>query len=369
MPLPTSPFPAEYATRVLHDSIDWVRRQVERASALQMPQPRLLRIPVTTRPRTCSVSPLTHGTPNEQVALVTNPEHVRTLEFDTVRVMVPDNVAALRGVEPAGEAARLAATHGPLLTTTPVATRREPVQMCTSYDFYVTTENAITALAAEHAHVAYGTAMTNLTSSQTVRLQMRDSMTAVDALTTQLRIFTQQTTVATNAFQTMYQTANGFNIGWDYANGVGVAVPRELTPEEKASLAAAEAKLVIVKDRAEKLLLAHLSEHQRKTWLADNYVLVRTPRGRTYRVDRGTHLNVYLVDQMGRKLRKYCAYADDPGGKLVAADQVFAQMVTLQFAERDFLAQANTWNLLDPSHAFVGKGVDADADVPVVMAA
>lgn len=134
------------------------------------------------------------------------------------------------------------------------------------------------------------------------------------------------------------------------------------TPEQKA-------KLERVIQRAEKLLLAHLSELQRKTWVADNYVLVKSPRGCTYRVDRGTHLNVFLVDQFGKKLRKYCAYANDPGGKLCAADQVFAQVVTLQFNEREFLAAANTWDLTREHHPFVGLGADADADVSALEAA
>lgn len=118
-------------------------------------------------------------------------------------------------------------------------------------------------------------------------------------------------------------------------------------------------RLEVINKKAQELLLQHLTEGQRKTWLAEQYFDMLAPSGRRYRLRHGHYHNVFLLDDHGRAIREYCAYSADPGGKLPAEDNVFAQLMALKFDERSFLAVANTWDLLR-NRLFVGQGVDAD---------
>jgi len=117
-------------------------------------------------------------------------------------------------------------------------------------------------------------------------------------------------------------------------------------------------RLRIINKKAEELLLQHLSEAQRRTWLAGAYFDLLAPSGRRYRLQKGHFHNVFLLDSHGNKTREYCAYADDPGGKLPAEDNVFAQMLTLMYDENEFLAHANTWDLSSGKKVFIGQGRD-----------
>ena len=117
-------------------------------------------------------------------------------------------------------------------------------------------------------------------------------------------------------------------------------------------------KLDLVRQKAKELLLAHLSESQRKTWLKNEYFDVQAPSGRRYRLQKGYFHNVFLLDIFNKKVREYCAYAKDPNGSLPVEDNLFAQLMTLRFNENEFLAMANTWDLTK-GKVFVGQGVDA----------
>lgn len=151
------------------------------------------------------------------------------------------------------------------------------------------------------------------------------------------------------------------------------------TPEQRASREAAErvwqeehrrreAKMVVVRARADKLWLAHLTPEQRRTWLELNFVEVKAPSGTRYRIKNYRSGNVFLLDTQGREVRKYCAYANDPGGSLPNGDYWFTQMLALQFDERMFLRAANTWDMLRPGAPFVGQGVDADRELVEIAA-
>lgn len=120
-------------------------------------------------------------------------------------------------------------------------------------------------------------------------------------------------------------------------------------------------KLQVVNKKAEALLLQHLTEMQRKTWLAGKYFDMQAPSGRKYQIKSGKYHNVFLLDNFGNKVREYCAYAKDPGGSLPDADNVFAQLLTLRFNEQEFLAHANTWTLIG-KREFVGQGCDANVE-------
>jgi hypothetical protein len=118
-------------------------------------------------------------------------------------------------------------------------------------------------------------------------------------------------------------------------------------------------RIEVINRKAQELLLQHLSEAQRQTWLAEAYFDVVVPSGRRYRLQKGHFHNVFLLDLHGTKVREYCAYANDPGGKLPVEDNLFAQMLTLMFDENEFLAHANTWDLRSGKKEFVGQGRDA----------
>lgn len=185
---------------------------------------------------------------------------------------------------------------------------------------------------------------------------------------------------ATINWTTTSTAATGANYYWVHANGGStgpfttgvywsvVATPLVETPEMRAAAAARQAQLLVINKRADQLFLAHLSDLQRKMWAAKQYIEVVTGRGRHYRIKNYRSGNVFLLDAFGKEVRKYCAYANDPGGTLPDGDHWFAQLLALKFNERDFLAKANTWDLL---HAgmFVGQGVDADAELPMAQAA
>lgn len=155
-------------------------------------------------------------------------------------------------------------------------------------------------------------------------------------------------------------------LGW-YELYYNAPVPE--TAAQVGARLAHTARCEIVRQTAECLLLAHLTDAQRATWLKQQYVDVRSAGGRRYRVKGFQAGNVFLLDAHGREVRKYCAYAADPGGTLPLGDHVFLQLLTLQFNEREFLAKANTWDLLRQGHPFVGQGVDAVPDLDLAAAA
>lgn len=130
------------------------------------------------------------------------------------------------------------------------------------------------------------------------------------------------------------------------------------TPEQRAATEARLAKLEVVRQTAERLWLSNLSDDQRKSYIDYGYVDVRGELGRRYRLKNYRAHNVFLLDAEGREVRKYCAYANDPGGALPLGDHLYAQMVTLRYNEREFLRKANTWDL--QRNVFVGQGADAD---------
>jgi hypothetical protein len=135
------------------------------------------------------------------------------------------------------------------------------------------------------------------------------------------------------------------------------------TPEQQAAreeaTRARQAKLHVINRRAAELLWAHLSDAQRTAWQTTRSFRVRSQSGRLYELtDRRTH-NVFLLSPDGStRVLEYCVYANDPGGWLPLEDNLFAQLLALQFDEASFLAKANTWRLDKHERLFIGQGVD-----------
>jgi hypothetical protein len=281
--------------------------------------------------------------------------HVR--EFKRVDIAVPDRAAQSSLLSPAQVAAAQASTLGTLLSPTPVEITHN-LQFDTIYSFYADCSDS--SVQTENIPIDL-TAFSDSIDRALWKSQFYGSWNnSSDQCTTDIRTsWTRNTSNLTTSNDSWIRYDIG---GWDFGHDF------VLSPEAIKAQEAATVRQIIIRQKSEELLLANLSEAQRKTWLAENFVLVRTPIGRTYRVERGTAMNVFLTDASGtRKLRKYCAYAADPGGSLPVADQVFAQLLTLQFNEREFLRHANTWDLLNPAHTFIGQGADADAAPLMIM--
>lgn len=94
---------------------------------------------------------------------------------------------------------------------------------------------------------------------------------------------------------------------------------------------------IAAKGRAERLLLGALGPEQRKDLTEKNCFYLHTQSGRRYRIDRGTHGNVKLVDEKNGVISRFCA--QPPG--VPAEDAMLAQKLMLETDEQSFLRVAN----------------------------
>jgi hypothetical protein len=120
-----------------------------------------------------------------------------------------------------------------------------------------------------------------------------------------------------------------------------------------AQQAAAKAAREKAQGKAISLLLSALTEEQRKDLLTHDYFFVKSQMGNLYRIDRGSHLNVRLIDPHTRKvIRTYCAYASNgaPDG-----DSMLAQKLMLECMEEEFLKIANVHQHEPPPHQNIGR--------------
>lgn len=108
----------------------------------------------------------------------------------------------------------------------------------------------------------------------------------------------------------------------------------ELAYQER--LAAEHDKAVAAEAKANKLLVEHLSDEQRKTLAEKNYFDVQIGE-KTYRIHRGTHGNVRLLDTDGKEKTLFCV---QPSGVPVP-DCMLAQKLHLEADEPGFLRAAN----------------------------
>lgn len=116
------------------------------------------------------------------------------------------------------------------------------------------------------------------------------------------------------------------------------ALYEEENRRNQALLAEQRAKSEIANTKAFALLLSALTEQQRADLLTKDYFFVTSQSGKLYRIDRGSHLNVRLIDPATRKvLTTYCAYTPGcPDG-----DSMLAQKLMLECMEEQFLKIAN----------------------------
>jgi len=90
----------------------------------------------------------------------------------------------------------------------------------------------------------------------------------------------------------------GFDVGTSNSVIYDWLSQNPLTPEELAARAAEDAarmaRVQVINKKAEQLLLAHLSEVQRKSWLAEKWFPVTGQSGRRYAITEKAAHNVYL---------------------------------------------------------------------------
>lgn len=142
---------------------------------------------------------------------------------------------------------------------------------------------------------------------------------------------------------------------------------RQATPEEvraaqeRETLRQAErirraAELDAATRRAEDLLREHLTEEQAKHLDAKQCFYLEV-NGRRYRIDRGTHGNVKLLDKDGKILGAFCI---QPSGVPVP-DSMLAQKLWLEGDEKEFLRVANfsAWADQRGDHPLI-RGVQRD---------
>lgn len=93
----------------------------------------------------------------------------------------------------------------------------------------------------------------------------------------------------------------------------------------------------IINDRAEALLLSLMNEQQRKDWIGSGHFFLHVG-DRKYRIRRGSHGNVDLVDEKNKVLENFCCL---PSKDVPEADCVAGQLLSLRFDEEAFIKTAN----------------------------
>lgn len=145
--------------------------------------------------------------------------------------------------------------------------------------------------------------------------------------------------------------------------------PAALTPEQMAAEAARrdQARVAVLaietaKDRAEKLLLEHLNDRQKRDLADKRYFDVTVAdfkKGvrRYYRIHRGRAGNVTQLDgPNGNAIRKFCCH---PVENVPDADTMLSQKLMLEACEELFLKTANITELTGSREVRVGQGLQA----------
>jgi len=125
-----------------------------------------------------------------------------------------------------------------------------------------------------------------------------------------------------------------------------------VSPEEAARLAAEQAerqahaaqqaaelkaKQEAAKQKAETLLLAHLTPEQEQAWRENRAIFVTVPSGRRYRIRDGLAHNIQLVDADGQPLEDLCVHISG----CPTPDNVLAQKLALLADEDGVRRRAN----------------------------
>ena len=129
---------------------------------------------------------------------------------------------------------------------------------------------------------------------------------------------------------------------WHAVNGSGrdplIQVAPPPSPEALAEAERRQRVQQLALDRAEALLLDHLSSEQAASWLRDRFFDVIGGLTRTrYRLNRGLVANIDVLDGEQRRRYRLCGL---PAGQLPVPDVLLAQKFSLEHNEQHFLQLA-----------------------------
>jgi hypothetical protein len=110
----------------------------------------------------------------------------------------------------------------------------------------------------------------------------------------------------------------------------------ELT-RQREQVARAQQEEKEANERAAELLLAYLTDDQKRTWRENNVIDLVSQRKKRYRVKRGVSHNVIELNDKGKEVATYCAHPDG----VPVDDVVLTQVLALKYAEDHFLKVAN----------------------------
>jgi hypothetical protein len=185
-------------------------------------------------------------------------------------------------------------------------------------------------------NVDAGTGSTVSCATNTVTWQYWNSGTCVNAATTQIA-----SNVWTPWVEKVEETA-AKKVERIAREEVRRAELAEMARQNAIRMAEAEKKRMEADARAEVLLLENLEAVERDRYLRAGYFYVFSASGKKYKIKKGTHGNVFLMDPItDREQVRYCV---QPGGVPVA-DANLGQALFLRHAESEFLAKANATRL------------------------
>lgn len=120
---------------------------------------------------------------------------------------------------------------------------------------------------------------------------------------------------------------------------------RAIEAERRAAEARAAAAIVeAAKEKAEKLLQSALAPEQKEELKTKGFFHCRSKRGNLYRIKRGTHGNVKLLDPTGKKeIESLCIQPDN----VPAQDAMLAQKLMIENDEDSFRRIANISRILN----------------------
>ena len=131
--------------------------------------------------------------------------------------------------------------------------------------------------------------------------------------------------------------------------------PVPLTAEQLAALevkrleqqkleAERQAKIQAAKQKAEALLLEHLTDEQERAWREERAIFVTSQSGKRFKIKDGRAHNIFELGPDNVPIREYCVHVQPD---IPNADNVLAQKLALEHNEDALLRLANSWPMVN----------------------
>lgn len=108
--------------------------------------------------------------------------------------------------------------------------------------------------------------------------------------------------------------------------------------EQKVRELELQRKRAIAEEKAEALLVSHLTPEQERAWKENKAFFVTSKSGKRFQIAKGHGGNLHEVDANGKKLARLCVHVDY---QIPAQDNCLAQVLALRFNEDALLKVAN----------------------------